>query len=589
MTLSAGIILVHGYSGLIKSMNPLARQLSARFGIDAVKRVALPGHEGRHSPPFDRDAFIESIGNAVESFREENRKVILIGHSTGGSLALAFILKHSFNPHLLVLASTPKKIGPHYKERWDKHRSGKNDIPFVDIAQMVSLINSTGRQKFNEEFPVLHVHGGEDELVPVEEAAEWKRDSFNGPVRVAIVPDARHDIFCGANSKSAIDVIVRAVADAVTPTEEKDVEIINRLSEVEPDVKRFLAVSPLSERHISHCPSGTGVVGGRPVLLPLAGNEPVFANIEITTRCNLSCRYCARGTYVREGRDMPKETFSEILDMLPHAYRVTLVGLGEPLLHPHIVDIVAEASSRGRRVALVTNAMCLDRQLSAELIKAGLSSIAFSLDAPDQETASLLRRGTDFDRAIRNIKNFTALSASKKHFSTAVFSAVSIRSVQHLERLIGEVQQLGVKVLMLTDLNFKRNLKDTLWKNADDNIALIVRRAVSNAFLKKLPILSVHGLEEFGLARRYEDFLLLPPAQLYQRSKSRLWCFSPWQTVPVDVRGNISVCDCQPENIAGSLFSQAFSEIWNGKVLKKYRQRMLGSNPPGACRICPRF
>ena len=56
-------------------------------------------------------------------------------------------------------------------------------------------------------------------------------------------------------------------------------------------------------------------------------------------------------------------------------------------LHPKVVDFVAEASSQGRRTALVTNAMFLDAPMSREMLKAGLDSIAFRIDGPNQDIA----------------------------------------------------------------------------------------------------------------------------------------------------------------------------------------------------------
>ena len=156
---------------------------------------------------------------------------------------------------------------------------------------------------------------------------------------------------------------------------------------------------------------------------------------------------------------MSIEQFNYILDMLPHAYRIYLVGLGEPLLHPDVVQYVAEASNRKRRVAIVTNAMCLDGPLSLELLKAGLHSITFSIDAPNQDLAFDVRTGSDLSIIIENIKNFMRLSAAKRQISTAVFSAVSIKTASYLKKLIDVVKKLGVNVLMLTDLNFKENLK----------------------------------------------------------------------------------------------------------------------------------
>ncbi|MFX1363152.1 MAG: SPASM domain-containing protein [Promethearchaeota archaeon] len=83
--------------------------------------------------------------------------------------------------------------------------------------------------------------------------------------------------------------------------------------------------------------------------------------------------------------------------------------------------------------------------------------------------------------------------------------------------------------------------------------------------------------------------MLIPPDQLYTRSRRHKYCFSPWQTLPIDVEGNITLCDCQPENRLGNIFTQPFSEIWNGRKMMNYRRQMLGPNPPEPCKICPRF
>jgi radical SAM protein with 4Fe4S-binding SPASM domain len=324
-------------------------------------------------------------------------------------------------------------------------------------------------------------------------------------------------------------------------------------------------------------------------LSDLAEIEPVFANIEITTRCNLSCAHCARSFVKTPGEDMPLERFRQVLSLLPHAYRVTLVGLGEPLLHPRIADLVAEAASRGRRVGLVTNAMLLDRDQARALLAAGLHSIAFSIDAPDQELASEIRPGTDLERVIGNIRSFLEVMKETRPISTAVFTAVSTKTVPRLEELMDVIAGLGVHVLMMSDLNFEENQAKTLWKNADAGTAGMVRKAVARAFSKKLPVLSVHGLEEFGLSARYDKFLLIPPDSLYQRSTKRRWCCSPWQTVPVNVRGDVTVCDCQPEAVAGNILSEPFSDIWNGEAMKRYRRQMQSPDPPKKCLLCPRF
>jgi radical SAM protein with 4Fe4S-binding SPASM domain len=102
-------------------------------------------------------------------------------------------------------------------------------------------------------------------------------------------------------------------------------------------------------------------------------------------------------------------------------------------------------------------------------------------------------------------------------------------------------------------------------------------------------VLSVWGLEEFALDTRYLDYLLLRGEQLAHRSERRTNCLSPWQTIPVNVEGNLSLCDCQPGAVIGNIHRSALSDWWNGPAMIEQRRRMLGDNPPEACRVCPRF
>jgi MoaA/NifB/PqqE/SkfB family radical SAM enzyme/alpha-beta hydrolase superfamily lysophospholipase len=587
--MSAGIILVHGYTGSPVDLSGLAKRMTLAYGDDAVAHICLPGHDTGDIPPFDAAALTDSVSTCIRAYASDNRSVILLGHSTGGTLLLSALSDCAVSPALLILASVPKKIDSSYIERWHVHRSGKANVPFISVAKMISLINSVGSRDVRGDFPVLFLQGEDDDLVPVTDFNAWKESEIGCCTRSVMIPSATHNVFQGDNALCAIDAVMRAVSDALAPRKEEEIRRTEKLLTIENELNEFLTRSPLSGPHIAGCPGVQVLDNAEPLLTPLVDHEPVLANIEITARCNLRCTYCARSLRNRQEGDMPLDRFRQILDLLPHAYRVTFVGLGEPLLHPHIIDFIEEAVSRGRRTAVVTNAMTLNGAMSREMIRAGLHAIAFSIDSPDQDMASAVRHGSDIDTVKGNIKRFIELSESTRPLSTAVFSAVSVQTAPYLEQLIDIVKDLGVRVLMLTDLNFPHNVRNTLWKNADESTVLHVQKAVSHAFSKGLPVLTVRALEEFGMAERYRNFLLIPPGKLYDRSARHTWCYSPWQTVPVDVNGNITICDCQPEKVAGNLLTQPFTDIWNGEVMRAHRERMRGDNPPPSCRICPRF
>jgi MoaA/NifB/PqqE/SkfB family radical SAM enzyme/alpha-beta hydrolase superfamily lysophospholipase len=586
--MAVGIVLVHGYTGSVPDLEFPSLELAAAFGADSVNCLRLPGHDSGNISAFDEKRFLESITSACSAFQKQKRKLVLIGHSTGGNLILAALARNAIIPDLLVFAGVPQSVNGAFLGRWKRHRAGKTPVPLDDLALLVRLINATGAMRPTADSPVLILHGQSDELVPYRQSEAWSEEVFAGRARLAIIPEAGHHLFGAATRSLASDLVSRAISDLEsTSRNEPDV---NALSGIEPEIKDFLSATHSAFTHLVRCPGIQSALGQRPNLTPVAQCDPLIANIEITTYCNFKCRFCARTRLGRSNRHMPFDTFRNILALLPNIYRITLVGLGEPLLHPQLADFVRYAKSLRKKVGLVSNAMLLDEKTGRKLLDSGLDSIAFSLDASDQKSSDSIRKGTDFSKVINNIGKFIRISKSTDaSVSTAVFSAVSTHTVTGLSRLIDCVSGLSVDALMLTDLNFEVNSGHSLWKNRNENIEALVRLAVFRAFAKGLPVLSVHGLEEFGLENRYRDFLLIPPDRLYRRSARRAHCLSPWQTIPIAVDGTVACCDCQPEFAIGNLLRNPFSGIWNGEAIKAHRTRMLGSDPPDACRICPRF
>jgi hypothetical protein len=87
---------------------------------------------------------------------------------------------------------------------------------------------------------------------------------------------------------------------------------------------------------------------------------------------------------------------------------VKLNFLGEPLLHPRLVEMVALASSLGLWVMMNTNAALLAPEMSAALLKAGLSDIFFSFDSPYKGEYEKVRVGASFGKVLENIRAFMA-------------------------------------------------------------------------------------------------------------------------------------------------------------------------------------
>ena len=97
----------------------------------------------------------------------------------------------------------------------------------------------------------------------------------------------------------------------------------------------------------------------------------------ITERCPYHCRHCYNWT---ETDSLPEFSWQECLDLIEAAdacgiQRFKLTG-GEPLMHPHFLDIVREIHSRGMEVEKIyTSGACLTPEILTSLHQIGCQAV----------------------------------------------------------------------------------------------------------------------------------------------------------------------------------------------------------------------
>jgi MoaA/NifB/PqqE/SkfB family radical SAM enzyme len=136
--------------------------------------------------------------------------------------------------------------------------------------------------------------------------------------------------------------------------------------------------------------------------------------IEPTSRCNLACRTCMRNAWGEPLGDMSEATFAQIiasLRALDPRPTVFLGGIGEPLFHPRIVEMVAQAKAVSAAVELITNGTLLDEDRARALIAAGLDRLWVSLDGATPESYTDVRLGAALSPVIANIARLRELAA----------------------------------------------------------------------------------------------------------------------------------------------------------------------------------
>lgn len=146
---------------------------------------------------------------------------------------------------------------------------------------------------------------------------------------------------------------------------------------------------------------------GLHIRLPVTRLSKIY--IEPTNRCNLECRTCIRNIWDEPLGEMSSATFARIVEGLRSFSPPPTVffgGLGEPLSHPDIVEMVGQAKALGSSVELITNGTLLTKDLSEQLIEAGLDCLWVSLDGATPESYADVRLGAALPEVLANLTGF---------------------------------------------------------------------------------------------------------------------------------------------------------------------------------------
>lgn len=234
--------------------------------------------------------------------------------------------------------------------------------------------------------------------------------------------------------------------------------------------------------------------------------------IEPTNLCNLNCRTCIRNQWDEPMGKMSDAVFANIirgLRKLSSPPTIFFGGFGEPLFHPGIVRMVAEAKSLGAPVEMITNGTLLTPDLSQELIRAGLDRLWVSLDGATPESYTDVRLGAALPRVLENLAGFhkavyAEASATCCFFvpktSLGIVFVAMKRNIADLPEVVNIGKRFGAQNFLVTNvLPYTREMVDEAlyyrglsdsdfrhlnlpWMDLDENICSFVQQTLRNVY-----------------------------------------------------------------------------------------------------------
>jgi radical SAM protein with 4Fe4S-binding SPASM domain len=325
---------------------------------------------------------------------------------------------------------------------------------------------------------------------------------------------------------------------------------------------------------------------------PLAPPLPRHLQLEVTSACNLSCAMCLVSYRPRIGRAtgaFPMELFRRLLDETPSLTRLTLQGLGEPLLQPHLMEMVELAVARGIEVGFNSNAMLLTRARADRLVALGLDWLHVSLDGATAATHEGIRAGVDFARVTRNLRGLMEArraAGSAKPWVRVVFVAMR-RNVAELPLLVRRLGEWGVDELHVQGLS--HDFADTDPSGSYAEIRAFAATE-SLAGMDSAEVADVFDLAQAAAAECGVSLRLpTPDAAPSPREPGRPGCTWPWDAAYVTSRGTVQPC-CMvmgdDRATLGSLEDGDLASVWHNEAYQAFRAALLTDEPPEVCRGC---
>jgi MoaA/NifB/PqqE/SkfB family radical SAM enzyme len=151
---------------------------------------------------------------------------------------------------------------------------------------------------------------------------------------------------------------------------------------------------------------------------------PFHTLIDIANTCNLKCPYCPTGRRQNSGRTqriIDIDLLEAFLDQIgKYLIMADLFNWGEPLLHPHIENIVRMFHKRNIFQQISSNLNIRNKHVLEKVCDAGLDFLIVSISGITQEIYEKYHQGGDIDLVWDNLRYIISYKKKSKYFNPII-------------------------------------------------------------------------------------------------------------------------------------------------------------------------
>ena len=174
----------------------------------------------------------------------------------------------------------------------------------------------------------------------------------------------------------------------------------------------------------------------------------------LTAGCNLACRHCWLSPKLQNGKNvypmLPLEVFTSILKQAkPLGLIAAKLTGGEPLMHPHIHEILRIIREWDLDLTIETNGVLCSSQLAEKIALCRNPSVSVSLDGVDAKTHEDIRgiKGC-FSAAVKGIHNLVNAGIRPQ-----IIMALMQRNKDQVKDLVRFAESLGAESVKFNIMN----------------------------------------------------------------------------------------------------------------------------------------
>lgn len=167
-------------------------------------------------------------------------------------------------------------------------------------------------------------------------------------------------------------------------------------------------------------------------------NTPIYACIDLTYKCNFSCRHCM---FLNE--NLKEYTTAQIINLLDRLEDEKFVAVqfsgGEPLLRDDFLEILDYSSRKRFAISLATNGSLIDDKLIQHLKQSKVKNIQLSIDGLEKSNNSLRGSGT-FNTIVKALDKLL-----ENNLPVAVATMVTKENIEEMKEMLDFLSKKNIQ------------------------------------------------------------------------------------------------------------------------------------------------